>query len=252
MNRTYLTIAVCAALLTAPLMAVAGQTMYRCGNKYQDLPCENGEAGGRVGKTSGATQAQSQTQSQGRSQAQVQTEAAVAECGNRGKDSLKISWAREAGATAEKQLAEVDGKGLSSRQVAQEKRLISSVYEKRGSSTSIRSDVEAECMAEKEKIRQAQTLAAAGSKLMEDVPSDAVPSKAVTVTTEQHTVAAQARTDGDRSSSAQEEHKLTCARLTRDLNSVRKEQFGGASTSRMTKLNESKRELENSMRSAGC
>ena len=248
MNRTYLPIAVCVALWTLPLMAVAGQTMYRCGNKYQDSPCESGE-GSRIGKTSGAPQ--TQAQAQGRSPAQLQTEAAAAECGNRGKDSLQISWAREAGATAEKQLAEVDGKGLSSRQAAQEKHLIASVYEKRGSSTSIRAAIEAECMAEMEKIRQAQALAAAASKLMEDVPSDAAPSKAATVTAQQHTLV-QTRADGDRSSSAQEAHKQTCARLTRDLDSVRKEQLGGASGSRMTKLNDRKRELETALRGDGC
>src|SRR5262245_46279065 len=115
MNHRYLTIAVCAALWTVPAMAVAGQTMYRCGNKYQDLPCESGE-GSRLGK-SGTPQAQGQPQ--GRSAAQFQAEADAAECSNRGKDSLKISWAREAGATAEKQLAEVNGKGLPSRQAEQ-------------------------------------------------------------------------------------------------------------------------------------
>jgi hypothetical protein len=247
MNRRYLTIAVCAALWTAPLLAVAGQTMYRCGNKYQDSPCESGE-GSRIGKTSSAPQAQAQPQ--GRSQAQFQTEADAAECSSRGKDSLKISWAREAGATAEKQIAEVDKKGLSSRQAAQEKRLIAAVYEKRGSSMSIRSDIEGECIAEKEKVRQAQTLAAAAAKLMQDVPSDAAPSRPESVTSEQHTVARSQSDNG--SSRTQEEHKLTCSRLTSQLTSVKSEQHGGASANRMNKLNDSKRELEKALRSEGC
>jgi hypothetical protein len=163
---------------------------------------------------------------------------------------LKVSWAREAGATAEKQRAEVDGKGLSSRQAAQEKRLIAAVYEKRGSSMSIRADIEAECMAEKEKVRQAQTLAAAAAKLMQDAPSDAAPSRAGTVTSEQPTTARSLTDNG--SSRAQEEHKLTCSRLTSQLASVRNEQHGGASASRMNKLNDSKRELEKALRSEGC
>jgi len=249
MNHRYLTITVSAVLWAAPLMAVAGQTMYRCGNKYQDLPCENGE-GNRIGKTSGAPQAQ--VQSQGRSAAQFQSEADAAECSNRGKDSFKISWAREAGATAEQQLADVDGKGLSSRQAAQEKRLIASVYEKRGSSVSVRADIEAECMAEKEKIRQAQTLATAAAKLMQDVPSDAAPSRTGTATNEPQTIA-RSQTDGDRSSSrAQEQHKRTCAKLSSDLASVRSEQHSGASSSRMNKLNDSKRDLEKALRNEGC
>jgi hypothetical protein len=247
MNRRYLTIAVFAALWTVPQMAAAGQTMYRCGNKYQDSPCESGE-GSRIGKTSGSAQAQAQPQ--GRSQAQFQTEADAAECSSRGKDSLKISWAREAGATAEKQIAEVDKKSLSSRQAAQEKRLIGAVYEKRGSSMSIRADIEGECMAEKEKIRQAQTLAAAAAKLMQDMPSDAAPGRPESVTSEQHTTARSQTENG--SSRAQEEHKLTCSRLTSQLTSVRNEQHGGASASRMSKLNDSKRELEKALRSEGC
>lgn len=246
MNCRYLTIAVCAAFLTAPLMAVAGQTMYRCGNKYQDSPCENGEPSSRIGKTSSSTQAQAQSQPQN----QAQSQAAIAECTNRGKDSLKISWAREAGATAEKQLAELGSKGLSGRQAAYEKRLIGSVYEKRGSSVSIRSDIEGECMAEKEKIKLAQVLAAAAAKLMEDVPSDSAPSKGVGATTEQKSV--QIRGDSDRSDPTQEMHKRTCARLTRELTSVRSQQRAGASGSAMTRLGDSKRELENSLRSEGC
>jgi hypothetical protein len=226
MNCRYLTIAVCAAFLTAPLTAVAGQTMYRCGNNYQDSPCENDQPSSRIGKTSSSTPAQAQSPPQN----QAQSQAAIAECTNRGKDSLKISWTREAGATAEKQLAELDTKGLSSRQAAYEKRLISSVYEKRGSSVSIRSDIEADCMAEKEKIKQAQVLAAAAAKLIEDVPSDAASGKGAAVTTEQKSV--QIRADSDRSDPAQEMHKQTCARLTRELKSVRNQQRAGSSGTR--------------------
>jgi hypothetical protein len=246
MNRRHLTIAVCAALWAAPVVAAAGQTMYRCGNKYQDLPCESGE-GGRIGKTSSAPQAH--VEPQGRSAAQFQTEADAAECSTRGQDSLKISWAREAGATAEKQTAEVDSKGVSSRQAAYQKRLIASVYEKRGSSVTIRSQIEGECMAEREKIRQAQTLAAAASKLMQDVPADAAPSKAMT--TDQQTIA---RSSGDTSgpSRAEEEHKRTCSQLSTQLSSVRSEQRSGTSPSRANQLNDSRRELETALRKERC
>jgi len=246
MNRRHLTIAVCAALWAAPLAAAAGQTMYRCGNKYQDLPCESGE-GSRVGKTSSAPKAH--VEPQGRNAAQFQTEADAAECSTRGQDSLKISWAREAGATADKQIAELDGKALSSRQLAYQKRLIGSVYEKRGSSVMVRSQIEGECMTEREKIRQAQTLAAAASKLMQDVPADAAPTKAMT--TDQQTIA---RSGGDASgpSRAEEEHKRACSQLSTQLSSVRSEQRSGTSPSRANQLNDSRRELETALRKEAC
>src|SRR4051812_17454103 len=75
--------------LIAGLIACApgyAQTMYRCGNKYQDRPCDAGQKSKAVGSASfGAAEASS----------------GDAQCAQRGKDALKIVWSREGGAPQE-------------------------------------------------------------------------------------------------------------------------------------------------------
>jgi hypothetical protein len=227
----------CAALVSVSSIALAGQTQYRCGNKYQDAPCDNGEQGARVGNSDGATPVPVQSQ--------AQMQAVSADCSARGKESLKISRARESGATADKQLAEVDSSKLSAQQAAQEKRLISSVYAKRASATAIRADIEAECMAEKEKLKQALLLVAAVGKLMQNAQPDAAPGA------EPDTTSPPGQAE-DSQADARDRHVQTCARLTRELTSVRTRQRSGGSIAAMTKLNDSRRELEAGLRNEGC
>jgi len=232
MNPKDLTTIACAALVSVSSIAPAGQTQYRCGDKYQDAPCDSGEQSTRVGKSARATPVPVQSQ--------AQMQAVSANCTARGKESLKISSARESGATVEKQLAEVDSRKSSVQQAAQERRLISSVYAKRGSATAIRADIEAECMAEKEKLRQALLLAAAVSKLMQDAQPEAARGAEPDTTVE------------DSQTDARDLHIQTCARLTRELTSVRTRQRSGGSAAAMTKLNDSRRELETGLRNEGC
>ena len=226
----------CAALVSISSIALAGEPQYRCGNKYQDAPCDNGEQGARVGNSDSATPVPVQSR--------AQMQAVSADCSARGKESLKISRARESGATADKQLAEVDSRKLSAQQAAQEKRLISSVYAKRTSATAIRADIEAECMAEKEKLKQALLLAAALGKLMQNAQPDAAqgaePDTSSLVQVE------------DSQTDARDLHVQTCARLTRELTSVRARQRSGGSAAAMTKLNDSRRKLEAGLRNEGC
>jgi hypothetical protein len=233
MNCNFFTIAVC-AVLWAAAPALAGQ-LYRCGSQYQDTPCTNGEPTKKLGASTRPAQAV------------AGGAAPSAECTARGKDSLNIVWAREAGATRDKQLAEVDGKGLTPKDVQLRKRLIASVYEKRGTSTSIRAEIEAECVAEKEKLKQAQAIAAAAAKLMEEVPADALPEK--DATTQPKTMPIDvAKNAPDK----EEEHKRYCAGLNEKLTSVRAQLRGGSSAAGMTALNDSKRQLEQSWRRGGC
>ena len=226
----------CAALVSVSSIALAGQTQYRCGNKYQDAPCGTGEQGARVGNSDSATPVPVQSQ--------TQMQAVSADCSARGKESLKISRARESGATAEKQLAGVDSRKLSAQQAAQERRLISSVYAKRASATAIRADIEAECMAEKEKLKQAVLLAAALGKLMQNAQPDAAQGA-------EPDTSSLVQVD-DSQTDARDLHVQTCARLTRELTSVRTRQRSGGSAATMTKLNDSRRELEARLRNEGC
>ena len=81
-------------LLVAGTLAIIAQaeaqTMYRCGSVYQDRPCDAGAKSKVVGSTGSA------------SAAPAPAAGVDPECGQRARDSQKIVWAREGGATEER------------------------------------------------------------------------------------------------------------------------------------------------------
>ena len=88
-----------AALAAMALCAPAeAQTMYKCGRQYQDRPCDAGQQGKVVG---GAAPSQA-----------APKPGADAECAQRGSAALNIIWAREGGATAERQLSGIEEKNI--------------------------------------------------------------------------------------------------------------------------------------------
>src|ERR1019366_1730465 len=119
--------------IVAVMTAVSAHTpvraqVYRCGNAYQDHPCE----GAQTGK-----------QSRPSSSAQPSSTIAIDDdCAQRGLAAQKIMWAREAGRTEELQLAAATS--------ANQRKLVGSVYRKRGSATEVRAAIESECAAEKQ------------------------------------------------------------------------------------------------------
>jgi hypothetical protein len=233
MNSKHAAVVLLAIASMAVPMSAMSQKMYRCGNNYQDTPCQTGGPMSTISAGSAPRAAQAQS--------------VDAECADRGQDSLKISWAREAGATSERQMAEIDGKRLSPARAGQQKQLIASVYQKRGSAPSIRSQIEAECVAEKDKLRQIQALGAAAAKLADELPPSARSSN--TLASDQNPVetrnlSAQAKADG--------EHARTCARLNSSLESVRTDQRAGGDAAAMDKLRDKARQLSASLRSEGC
>ncbi len=189
-----------------------------------------------------ADQAASVTQAQGQT--------ASAECSARGKDSLRISRAREAGATAQRQREKVDRKKLPIQQAAQEKRLINAVYAKTGSAASIRTDVEARCMAEQNKVVQALLLAAAAGRLMSDAQSDSAPGAEADPASDAEPD--EVTSANERPVTTHDVRKRSCPQLKHDLTTVLNQQRAGATGSAMAKLNESRRELEAALRSEGC
>lgn len=123
-----------AAAIAALLLALpAAAQMYRCGNAYQDRPCE-GEPGKVIGSGSPSSS----------------SSGSYAECNLRGEKAQKISWIRETGVMEEKQLA-------SAKSYA-DKKLIQEVYQRRGTAVEIRAAVEADCRDEKDRAAQAAGL----------------------------------------------------------------------------------------------
>lgn len=210
-------------------MSAAGQTMYRCGNNFQDTPCGGGGQVKQIGKPSGTAHAET-------------APAIDPQCTPRGEASVKIIWTREAGATMDRQLAEA--------RTPEQRRLIASVYAKRGSAPTIRSQIEAECQQEQEKRKQSAALAAAGAQMSADLPSDgAAPNPALSqqgapVTSQVSQSVSTGPTDSAR--------KTVCDNLSAQMDSSRQKQRAGGKAKQMDSLNEQKSKLEAQLRSNGC
>lgn len=169
-------IARAAAVLSFSLLATgAAHAVYRCGNVYQDRPCD--EKGPQAHLTPGMKAAPAA----GPSAATAASPFAAA-CTRAGEEAQKIVWKREAGATQEKQMAELPNTGSRAAMAS----IIDSVYRKRGSAPEIRAAIEAECVAEKQKeaddaaalklllqSRQAGGAAPAPAAAAGDAPSEA-------------------------------------------------------------------------------
>lgn len=115
-------------LLLAGMTPLAAQTLYRCGNTYQDKPCTNGQQGKVVTILKGG---------------ETKDGLLDVKCSQRGQDAQKIMWAREAGASENEMRDKAKGEA--------ERELVTSVYRQRGTSTQVRQSVEAACIADKEK-----------------------------------------------------------------------------------------------------
>lgn len=107
-----------------------GQTMYRCGNSYQDKPCANGKAGVVIGSNQARTQNSADT-----------ADALDPSCKRRGDEAKKIIWMREAGAQKDDLLAKSSSD--------EQSQLIADIYAVRGNSNDIRANIEKNCMQER-------------------------------------------------------------------------------------------------------
>jgi len=207
--------------------AVEAQKMYRCGNTYQDRPCELGE--NKVVGHSNAT-------------VPVAKSGADTECTRRGEEAQKIVWAREAGVTEEKMQSEA-------RDSARQK-LISDVYRNRGSAPVVKAAIEADCMAEKERAAQAADLINAANKLLKQnqPPTDGAGSGRQA----EAPPIARAPTAAESDEAGNKKEKARCEALQRRLDDVRRKQRAGGSAADMDELNERFRDLNSQIFSSGC
>ena len=211
------------------------QGLYRCGNQYQQFPC----AGGQQSKTVNAT---------GAGKSAAASTVTNAECAARGAASQKIMWAREAGATQDKQLADLRANGQG--ESAQTK-LIAAVYARRGTVPEVRAAIEAECVSEKDTAAQAAALRAAAAKL--DGQGTGAPAAGtatpVSKPADNSVSASQASASGTAAADAK---KSQCESYVRQLDSNRLSQRSGGSTAQMESLNNQRRSIEANQKAAGC
>jgi hypothetical protein len=219
--------------------SVGAQTMYKCGRQYQDRPCDAGQQGKVMG---GAAPSQPAPKA-----------GADAECAQRGSAALIVVWAREGGATAERQLSDIEVKNTSPSKKAEERKLVQDVYQKRGSAPEIRAAIEADCAVEKEKAAQAAALAAAAARLQGDIqPAAPVTPATSSGPSDQDLKAAEERRRQEMAANEAERKRRQCASLNADLERNRSSQRASGSIASMEKLNEQRRRIEGQVREAGC
>jgi hypothetical protein len=206
--------------------SAGAQTMYRCGNAYQAFPCETGQ--GKVVGSVGSAQSS-------------YTPVSNAECAQRGAESLKIVWAREAGLIRDKALSQVDEKPLSSPQKTEARKLIGDVYNKRGSAPEVRAAIEADCVAEKEKEALAAAMYRPPNSAEEKQAGAGKAPYGSNDVNRRNTVAA-SNTD----------KKARCEKLGRRLESIQNSQRAGGSAQEMEELNRERRDIQRSQLDAGC
>jgi hypothetical protein len=150
-------------LLGCGLAGPAAAATYRCGNVFQDRPCDAGVPQQRVlpgGGRSGVAAPAAATGSP-----------FAAACSRVGEQAQRIVWKREGGATLDRQLAEAQG----NEELAA---TIQSVYGKRGTAPEIRAAVEAECVAQRQKAAEAAEAIKALQKQAGQAPGLPTPASA--------------------------------------------------------------------------
>lgn len=228
MNKAWLQIVVL-AMLASP--HAAGQNMYRCGNKYQDSPCDAGQKGRTVGTTGVA----------GASSAAASSGAAAAECAQQAKDSMRVVWGREGGATQERLLADA--------KTERERALIRDVWRRPGPASIVSKAVEADCLVQKEKEERAALLMEEALRARREAGGTAPAAAAAPV-----------RDSPPRQESVRRETEIhnaemkrrNCSRMGQELKAVEDRQRVGGNVAAMERFAEERRQVQARMRSEGC
>lgn len=217
-------------LLAGMGVSAHAQKMYRCGNTYQDRPCMGEQQGKVIGST-------------GTPRPAVASATADPYCAQRGATAQKIMWAKEAGRTEEMQLSAATG--------AEERKLIGDVYRKRGSSVEVRTAIEADCTAERQRAAQAAALIEAAAKLQgQDKPVAAAAPAAATATNADSDAAARRQQEAAARQAA--DKKTRCDRLAGRLEQIRNSQRSGGSAATMDSLRQQLQKAEKEWGDAGC
>lgn len=150
-------------------------------------------------------------------------------------------WARQAGATAERQLAET--------RMSDERKLILDVYQKHGTANEVRAAIEADCMAEKERLAQAAALAAAAARLSgQSQPAQAVPRGP----SDEEMNAAQSRRKEEEATLQANKKKAQCKQYDAQIEKILDRQRAGLSAQGMENLNQQRRDIEKEKHDSGC
>jgi hypothetical protein len=228
-------------LCGAPALA-----MYRCGNVFQDKPCESGPEIrlSPSGRPTAAPPAARAASAPATAPATATPSSFAVACARVGELAQRIVWKREGGATREQQLAE-RVTGVSQAEHAQ---TVAAVYARRGSAPEVRAAIEAECVAERQKEADAAALLNQLRKQAGETPVIPAASPAPAAepgATAQSTPNSPAPADGKPSAA-------TCSRLRNTLAEANARLTQGGTARVMEALQNERRSAEASFRSSGC
>lgn len=205
-------------------IATSAQSLYRCGNVYQDTPCAGKEQGKEVRVTRPADTAKSANSG------------IDGQCAERGTKAQKIVWAREGGATQDKMMAAAH--------TPEQRKLVMDVYNKRGTSNEVRSEIEAECVAEKEKAARLAALLGGADQQKQDTSSTKSEKQPAQPSQETSSRSSSADTDAKK--------KRLCDALQSERENLISKQRAGGSASEQDALNQQKRDVDSKLRANQC
>lgn len=227
------------AAFAAMLLAGPAHALYRCGNVFQDRPCD-GAAPQQAAPSGGSTA----SPGAGVPLASTRASPHAAACSRAGEHAQRIQWQREGGATMEKQLSEL-ARGREREEIAA---IIHSVYSRRGTAPEIRAAVEAECVQRKEEA----AAAAAQMQLLRQQAGQApvevrAPVQAAAESAAQPPASAPSRTTG-----SIDDKGRTCANLRDEVSFIESRLRAGGSAQTMETWQQRRREAEKRVSEAGC
>lgn len=204
------------------------QSMFRCGNTYQDSPCQNAPASKTFNSTTGSKSAST-------------TPAPVTDvqCSGRGAEALKLTWQREAGKTLEQQL-----NGVTS---PTQRALIEETYSIRASAPEVRTAIEQACVKRKEEAAKVAALIEAAKASNGAARPSASVSGATSAVAQQEQAASIAKPK-DRADAAGQ----PCESIQTQLSRIKDQQRQGGSISVQEDLNAQRRDLERRASAAKC
>jgi hypothetical protein len=242
MNRVLRQYAALLLILSgAPAMA-----MYRCGNVFQDKPCESGKeirlspSGRPATAPSNAPVAPAVPAAPAAPAAAASPPPFAAACARIGEQAQRIAWKREGGASREQQLAEPSTVLPHGEQA----KTIDAVYARRGSAPEIRATIQSECLAEKQKEAEAAEMLRHLRKQageIREAPAAGTASPAPVPNSGQI-----------RPTATTQPSVAHCASLREVVEHANSRLRQGGSAAAMEQLQNERRRAEESVRSSGC
>jgi hypothetical protein len=228
-----------AKTLVCTIIALAAghsHAVYRCGNVFQDTPCDGGaapKAAARPAPSAAADAPAAAPVAASKAATGVSPFAGV--CARQGKSALDIVWKREAGALREAQRAKSPENG----------KLIDAVYDRRGSAQEISAQIEAECITEKQRAADA---AAALAALQQAAGADAP------ATAPKPATALKEPSNGESApkTAATADNKAQCANLRQQLTAVQDRGRQGGNVADMERINTDRRKIDQQISNAKC